>query len=360
MRLDVIDIIKAISILMIVNVHLLSGEFFRIGSTYHVIAFFFIVGLIANLQNKEQNHGCWQFVKNRAKRLLYPYYTLSLCYIVMHMVLNLFRGEELINVVIIDSLIKTITLRGIGTLWFLPVLFLAEILYFQTRKRINSIIPLIAGILTICISSFLYRHDFFSYNEITARVILIIYPVSIFLSSLIAMLFMYIGEFTSKIIPNLFIDPHSFSKKQMLVVLSTCLVSYVANAYLSNSYSGDLHKLNIENAFVYITCSVLGISFVTTLSILIARYISCLAKLLLFWGKNSLIIMTTHTEYYLNSIAYVLVTGVVGTLHITLENKMISLLSILIIMLIESGLIVVVNKTVLKYLYKLPEISNIQ
>jgi len=57
MRLSVIDIIKGISIIMIVNVHLISGPYFSIGGTFHVIAFFFTAGLLHGVKEPWKNTG---------------------------------------------------------------------------------------------------------------------------------------------------------------------------------------------------------------------------------------------------------------------------------------------------------------
>ena len=89
MRSPVIDTIKAISIIMIVNVHLLSGQFFLIGETYHVIAFFFTAGIVLGINRKWERISTKDYLKNRSKKLLYPYFCLSLCYILSRIILDL-------------------------------------------------------------------------------------------------------------------------------------------------------------------------------------------------------------------------------------------------------------------------------
>ena len=82
MRSEIIDIIKGISIIMIVNVHLLSGQFFLIGSTYHVIAFFFVAGLVHGMKHQWDSKSITTFSKEKVRRLGYPYMTLSFCFII--------------------------------------------------------------------------------------------------------------------------------------------------------------------------------------------------------------------------------------------------------------------------------------
>ena len=134
MRLDVVDIIKGISIIMIVNVHLISGLFFPCGGTFLVIAFFLTAGIVSGLKESWNEMSIGEFFMSRLVRLMYPYLTLSVCYICFHICLNIIRGDNLINGVIVDSTLKTVTLQGVGTLWFLPVLFLGEIIFFTAKR----------------------------------------------------------------------------------------------------------------------------------------------------------------------------------------------------------------------------------
>ena len=356
-RLDIIDIIKGIAIIMIVNVHLISGPFFTIGETFHVIAFFFTSGMVHALNEKWEKSSFGQFVKQRSTRLLYPYLMLSICYIAFHLILNLIRGEAVFNEVIVDALVKTVTLKGIGTLWFLPILFIGELLFFYAKQRkIKDRIIILAGFLTICLSSLLNYKGVCGvhwYGDHSVYGLLINNPVSILLAGMIVTLFIDTGYLLVNKYELLFRTGLE-NKKSFLIVTIICIVSFLIDFICIKYYVGDLHKLNIGDPLIYILCSVSGLTFICCLSLLISRLSGFVSSTFKFWGKGSLIIMTTHTEYYINSVVYLVVTNLLLALNINMGDKMLSGISLIIIMLLESGIVYIVNNTFLRNLYIFP------
>lgn len=355
MRIDIIDIIKGISIIMIVNVHLLSGHFFLTGSTYHVIAFFFASGLVHGMTEKWKRIDVIPFVQEKLKRLAYPFFTLSVCYILMHMLINVIRGDKVFNVVIVDAFQKTISLQGIGTLWFLPVLFFAEIIFFLIKKiRINDSFILSVGFIVIFISSALYNiglNDYCLYYSESNWLPVLFGLYKLLLSSLIAIFFMDLGYSIMKYKKPIFLLDNVKKRKSFIMSAIICLFSLIVNIYYIKYYQGDLHKLDIDSPVIYILCSLLGIAFVCSLSFIIQSKSSKISKILSFFGKNSLIIMTTHTEYYINSIVYIAILSFTSLFSYSLSNLVVSGLSIVLIMLIEIPIIYLVNHTFLKRIY---------
>lgn len=358
MRLNVVDIIKGIAIIMIVNVHLISGQFFPIGGTFHVIAFFFTSGIIHGVNEKWKKMSVSTFFQQKITRLLYPFITLSICYICFHLLLNVIRGDLFFNIVIKDCLIQTITFRGIGTLWFLPILFIGEIVFFITKKnKISDWKIIVVGLSAIALSSYLNRKGVCGiqwYGNKTLYGLLVNNPTTIFLAGIIAFFFIEIGFITYKKIPNYFIK-EVYSNKKMLQIVMICVISLMIDLFCLQFYEGDLHKLNIGNPFIYLICSFSGIIFVCTISIIIERFLRYIPSILLYFGKNSLIIMTTHTEYYINTITYVGISGLSSVLGFCVSNKLLSGVSLIIIMIIEIGIVYTINHSFLKYLYIMPK-----
>ena len=362
MRLDVVDIIKGISIIMIVNVHLISGQFFSIGGTFHVIAFFFTAGIIHGFKESWNELSIRTFFFRKLTRLMYPYIALSSCYICFHAVLNVIRGDVLINDGIIDPLIKTVTLQGVGTLWFLPSLFLGEMMFFIAKKKeIHDVIIFLCGGAFVFLSSYLNAEGICGiqwYNNKSLYGILINAPLSLFCAGTITVLFIELGYTIFKAFPHFILESIN-SKKRIFLTGLVCISCYMIDYILLDYYVGDIHKLNIGNPCVYLVCSVSGILFVYTLSIIIKRYSKYLRLWLLFFGINSLIIMTTHTEYYINSVSHLVVTNVFSLFDVSLGSTAISGLSLFLIMLIEIGIVYFVNNTPLRFLYVIPKLKII-
>lgn len=351
------DIIKGIAIIMIVNVHLVGGAFFSIGSTFHVIAFFFAAGVVHGFNAKWETLPFKKYIKQKFFRLLYPYLTLSACYIGFRICLNLVREGSFIDVVVKDSLIRTATLEGVGTLWFLPVLFLGDLLFFIAHRfKLRDWLILSLGIASVFVSAFLNAYGICGkqwYGNHSWFGLLVNRPVSMFLSGSIAMLFIEGGYLSYKARCTLFTN-NPIRINQVGWLCFTMLLSLVLDWVLLDYYTGDIHKLDIGNPWIYLICSLAGLLFVTTLSKLIRACFKSTPLVLPYFGRNSLIIMTTHSEYFINSIAYLLVTGVISMAGLSVTAKVVSGLSLVVIMLLEIGIIFIVNHSVLKYLYHCP------
>lgn len=148
-RINTLDILKGISIIMIIDVHLPFGPIFRIGQTFNVCIFFIIVGILYRTNALINKFSILEIVKKRINSLLYPYIALSLLNIVMTLVIKLLFKPAW-NVT--ELIVKTISLQGVGTLWFLPVLFFAEIIFYTLRVKFNeSILLIIAGFGVFCL-----------------------------------------------------------------------------------------------------------------------------------------------------------------------------------------------------------------
>lgn len=96
-----------------------------------------------------------------------------------------------------------------------------------------------------------------------------------------------------------------------------------------------------------------GVVFALALSCIFS-YVKWLDSFFSFLGRNSLIIMTTHKEYYITYAVYLFLLKAFGD---PCGQLLFGLLSLVLIVTIELTLILIVTKTPLRYLYKLPEIN---
>ena len=343
MRLDVVDIIKGISILMIVNVHLVSGQFFSVGSSFHVIAFFFVAGLVMGLKEVWGSVAVGPFIRRKAAQLLYPYLTLSGCYILFRLVLNLIRGNVCFDSVVTGAMRDTVLFQGVGTLWFFPVLFMGEVIFFLAKKyKVNDIVLILVGVAAVFLASALNQKGYGGVRWYTQ-----------FLSAFISVLFMEIGYLSYKHFSSFFAnDPISGKRAWTLGGLVVAL--YGALYYLMRFYRGDLHKLDIGNPFIYLACSLMGLMLVVSASVIFGRYLYKCGAPVKKWGQDSIIIMTTHAEYFITSIVYLAIMKALSVLNIVLDGMILSGLSLAVIMMVEMGVCYVVRHTPLSLLYTKP------
>ena len=135
-RIDWIDYAKALGVFLVIMGHTYKGYSF-IGWIYsfHMPLFFFLSGTTLKIKQI----SCKEFFKKRVKALLIPYILYSAVYIILEVVKGALNGN-------IDGTMKyflrdAFWIRGeqatIG-LWFLPLLFLVEVLLMAVCKGIRN------------------------------------------------------------------------------------------------------------------------------------------------------------------------------------------------------------------------------
>ncbi|MCI8514225.1 MAG: acyltransferase [Lachnospiraceae bacterium] len=132
-RIEWIDVFKGILIILVVVGHA-TGMFNGYIYQFHMAAFFFASGLTANVRNKD----FLQLIVEKFYRLMVPFYFLGLCGILLFYFLNELGVLSYISTTVypeggvIEALYQL--MRGniycdwLGALWFLPVLFIANII----------------------------------------------------------------------------------------------------------------------------------------------------------------------------------------------------------------------------------------
>ncbi len=360
-RIKFIDIAKCIAILMIVDVHLQSGALFPLGETFHVAAFFVISGIISGFKDNFANEGLKCFGVKKCRSLLYPYATLSIAYILFTLASSFVLAPNEILARTVKSILKSVTLQGNGTLWFLPVLFIGELLFFalarifKKKGAFSSLILLGIGVFGGAALEGIGIVGREAYGVDNLKQIFISGPVTILLSSFIAAGFIGVGYLLSKPIKSLSV--HNLKNAVILGVI--LIVSFIADRLLIGFYTADIHKMAIGNPFVYLLCTLAGCTLCLSLALLL-DFIPKASNVLGFYGKNSIIIMTTHLEYYINYAVFLLLSRL-NILNLNGKGILFGVLSLALIIAVETVIILIVNKTPLRLLYKFPvrkEIKN--
>ena len=336
-----IDVAKGIAILMIIDVHLQSGAFFLVGETFHVVTFFVISGIIIGSDKKKyEKETIYSFAVKKIKSLIYPYSTMSILFILFMVFISLLKDNSLFSDRVSSAVIKTVSFQGVGTLWFLPVLFFAELIAFAYSKvfrRFGGIQWAICmGIIAVYISWI------FEKCELPEG-------IKLMLSSSIAAGFIALGYDISPFFYKLSVK----SRKHLFIVIVGSLSMFFLNKYFVRFYEADIHILKIGDPAIYFACSMSGVVFALALSCIFS-YVKWLDSFFSFLGRNSLIIMTTHKEYYITYAVYLFLLKAFGD---PCGQLLFGLLSLVLIVTIELTLILIVTKTPLRYLYKLPEIN---
>ena len=259
-----IDIAKGILIICVVIGHVLNFEYSittaikTIIYTFHMPAFFIISGLLTNV-NKWKNQSLGDFIKRKIKRLIIPYILFEIIGGIIQIFLYGFAAVNPVGI-----LYGIVSIHcSVGADWFLPTLFLAELLMLFCIKFFA---PKFWGIVAVI--------DFilaFITPDIN-------YTIAVIRRILIAFGFIILGVLFKK---------YFVKKDKIFLILSFILVLCIA------FFNGcvDLSSRTFNNPLLYLLGGTIGTYFTIDFSqFLFGKIEDKLEKI----GQESLLIMGTH------------------------------------------------------------------
>lgn len=279
-RLRYIDILKGLSILCIALLHFEKGVFpvwlnSWIGN-FMISAFYFSTGWIAGI--KKQQISVKELFLKRLNSLGKPYLYFSLLILAFDLIWMILGYYDI--GFIAREIFKTITLRGIGTLWFLPSLFFGELIFRYLLNRKSIALCIIYLTLTLI---YLYYYNIwtYSYRNISEIYQLIDAPLYTIHNVCLAWPTIGIGYLLSSNFNTWF----SQAKPLWVFLAGICVTGL--SIYICGGF--------IPFSFGFISPLIMPI--VGPLGLLILAYpmkSGIICKFLSFWGVNSLILMVTH------------------------------------------------------------------
>lgn len=176
-RLAYLDIAKGVAIVSIVLLHFATGfipPYVNVFISSYMISMFYVTSGWINAMQRQQPFMV--FLRKRWHQLGVPYVAWTLIILAFDLILWIFGYYD--TYFIAREVYKSVVLRGIGTLWFLPALFGGEILWWWTRQKHpffrGLIMMLIVGAIVLSYGYVLGPRDTFKASIIDApfRVIL--------------------------------------------------------------------------------------------------------------------------------------------------------------------------------------------
>lgn len=265
-RVKYIDQVKGIAILLIVLGHIIPDSFLKTWIyTFHVPIFFIINGiLIAKKEKVSKDIN----VKKCFFNILYPYFTFSVFVLIKDFLKCILIEKKFISEPLVNDFVEFFLFEGYGTLWFLPVMFFAEVLFLKIFKNFN------------------YKTTRYILRmSILLLIILILNKLSIFkyFTKIFISLFFLSAGYLLERFKNL------FQKEINIEILLLILLIFIPFSMLNGKV--DMHYCIYNNLLLYIMISLIN----SILIILIFKNLKLSSKALEFFGKNSLIVMITHS-----------------------------------------------------------------
>lgn len=283
------DIAKGICMIAIVAGHLGNPTINRIVFLWHLPVFFLLAGYFM----KEKPLS--EVVKNKAKRLLVPYYTTCLIICIIAVIRSILDGTDTVSCLkewigaslyaAGDSWSSPVEVRGIGAIWFLWAMFIALLI---TSWCIKSKY----GFAVVVLSAFC------GWASIEYTGVWI--PLSIQAGMLDA-LYLYIGYYFRK--KGYKIDSNNIPLIICMLLISAWGVWQFKGFWLVHNYMG--------NGWADLIVSFFASSLIIVISCWIDKTV-LVAKIFQFYGKNSLLILCLHIiEMNVLSI-YSAMSGLIG------------------------------------------------
>lgn len=283
-RIDYMDITKGIGIILIVMGHSLSNESKLKTFIYlfHVPLFFLISGYFIK---KESFSDLKKFFIKKIKGLYLPFLKYSLIFVILndifvdlHISVKYLMKDNIIE--FIKALIDCFLFRRVdyllGAFWFLPVLFLSEMIFVLTGKIIVKLIKNNQDIF-IGITSFIY----FIIGAILSILNLNL-PKRLHLV-FIPIFFIYLGYLYRKYEKNL---------KYNIVIFITFMIILFILTYKNMKVEMDINTYS--NVLIFMVGALMGIYCAFYISKLISIKCNYIKKFTIYAGQNTIIIMALH------------------------------------------------------------------
>lgn len=324
-----LDMARGIAIFLVVMGHrgFITNHTNTWLSSFHLPLFFIASGLLLELKS-ERESKLIAFIIRKIKSLLVPYFAFSFIAMGLDFYFVPFGKENLIPD-FKTHLIETFTFQGYSVMWFLPVTFLAEIIFILIYKGTNRIIASI--IFTILSAASYYGYGFL---HASMGDVLWVSLVRILVKAVIAATFISYGVILEKYLMK--------KKKFSLVGLIVAVFLIAINVAVSDIIClKDLNNIDLGYITVYF---LLGVSGSVGIFLLCKNCINI--PFITYFGRNSLLILCTHLN------CYVLYYGTIFYMHfykhyhlpdIVNENVTANIYTMIFTFMLEIPVIVVVN-----------------
>lgn len=296
-RLTYLDMAKGFGILLVVLGHLeyISHPVRVWLVSFHMPLFFFISGILVRYK-KEDKTDWGILVKKKCRSILLPYACFSLCYLLIDIMCLLLFDDKMTGTLLLSHLTDSVTFYGVSVLWFLVAAFVGELLFLFLIKHLSFRMITLAAVLSV-----LFVYGISLHLPTWEAALLSCLPaltamhvgVSLF-RGMMAFAFLTAGYGLSSFITK----EQGFSASQ----LWTGIFLSAITVFLSQINGGvDLRFLIFHNILLYVVCAITG----TIGVIFICKNIKPL-KAAAYYGRNSLIVMVTHLDFYLMYLAVVI------------------------------------------------------
>lgn len=302
---------KGIGILLVLLGHLQGEQIFTLSPyihpfcvfifSFHMPLFFIVSGILIAIKRTDEADFIETVIK-RFKGIMVPYYWFSLFYLCV-VIFALIKGGIAVQTLLLN-IWYVVSGYGMNVLWFLPALFLGELLFIWLRQKLSSekkfLVTICLACAVVLVIAYLLtvpQNDTDIYKRIREFITLLLRPV------LVAG-FISIGYYAERFcekdnnVARFFSSPGSVNENGKIAIKRRIAYIFIGIALLgiclvfSKVNNGiDVRSMVVRNIFFFLLCSLTG-SFGL---IIMCKGLPAM-KLVCFWGTGSLVFMATHNS----------------------------------------------------------------
>lgn len=309
-RLDYLDMTKGLGMILVLIGHLQGDSIFTFSPyihplcvfifSFHMPMFFIVSGILQSVK-KDEVKPFKDVAKARFRGIMIPYYWFSFFYMLV-VIVALIKGEIAPQTLYLN-IWYVISGYGMNVLWFLPALYLGELLFIFLRRRIRENIPFIAVVGLS--NAIVYMASYFiGITEYRTPVAMRIHEfVTVILRPVLVCGFIAIGYYVHELLRGKSRIGEFFNKPVLnekggisaryraayivlgLILLGICLAAFRVNNGI------DFRTLAFRNVFFFFLCALSGSFGMISICKGLPR-----VRLFCYWGIGSLIFMATHNS----------------------------------------------------------------
>lgn len=296
-RIEYLDIAKGIGIILVIMGH--TGFLTETLKTYvfsfHMPLFFVISGMLMCLKGDLEKDKK-EIFKKKARSFLIPYFWFSLIYVIIYIItynIGLTSKADFIQ-----SVIYMFTFYGDSTLWFLPTLLIAECGYYLLGRKLKGVVLLLIS-LVVGLGCHLIQFGLSILKAMNISNLLITNVIDFgtgILRGGVALTFVAIGyhAFEELRDRSYFYGDQNPSKTRIKYTIFGVILLALAFASSRLNVTVDFHRMELGYYSFFFITSLLGSFGILGISYGIRSFLP-----LSFYGKNSLIIMCSHLNFYI-------------------------------------------------------------
>jgi len=343
-RITYLDMAKSVGCMLMVVGHLIGAlqsidnkvyfaPVYHFIASFHMPLFFIISGILLFI-TKEENRHMKEIVSRKTKTLMIPYLSFSVINLI-NCTYNCFVHPDLVFFSdLYERIIYSVTLRGVSVLWFLPTLYIGELIFLWCRKRLDDkkliLTFSVTGILMFMFAPVLLWEGW-NENYGLMAVEALLHTAA---RSLLSCTFLMIGYFST-----LLLQKHKKKSIPGFLLGAAMLAGCIVLCFQNDTV--DFNYMLFNNVPLYVICACLG-SFGVIL--LCKNFYQ--SRIMIFFGANSLVLMATHMEFFVTLYA-IRLSYWINTFVTRAKEYVLFFTMAVIIMVAEAGIIYIYNH----YLY---------